>query len=572
MSQIGQLADMLRRRPRGLLIALLIVLHVALLTGTETLIGRVCWLVDVGLFILWQPFTYAERRVDPAALLVISLVLAAGLTWYGWWLLNVWVTILAALVGGRVMFIDHRPTRLFYLLAFAYLLSALLLLLIPRIVPPAALSGPQLDHEFIWGMPLLFVVMAVLPRSSRNDCSGRPGDGMIDLFYSLFIFLLIAVLFLGSLAFMLLRATNYFIALLNTLLAISLLLLLIGWTWNTRPGFTGIGMIFSRYLLTVGLPFEQWLHRLTALAAQENDPEKFLAQALSEMLTLPWIDGGQWQSGERRGSFGRNSRFSQDFPGQPLTLTLHTSHRLSPALVWHFRLLAQLANEYYLAKRHARELQQVGYLRAVHETGARLTHDVKNLLQSLNNLCYLMQGAQPTDSARIEVLQRQLPQISHRLQQTLAKLQRPESEHIATASAAQWWAALRQRYVDSPFTFREASCDAGAWLPSALFDSVVDNLLQNAALKRHSEGPLQIVVSLAADASTLSVCDNGSVLRDELVRNLFLGPVASENGLGIGLYHASQQAQANGYQLRLTCNRPGQVCFELSRQIRLAAN
>ncbi len=105
-----------------------------------------------------------------------------------------------------------------------------------------------------------------------------------------------------------------------------------------------------------------------------------------------------------------------------------------------------------------------------------------------------------------------------------------------------------------------------------MFDSVVDNLLQNAALKSHSEGPLQIVVSLTADASVLSVCDNGSALRDELVRNLFRGPVASENGLGIGLYHAGQQAQANGYQLRLICNRPGQVCFELSRQIRRAGN
>ena len=40
-------------------------------------------------------------------------------------------------------------------------------------------------------------------------------------------------------------------------------------------------------------------------------------------------------------------------------------------------------NAYYLAKRHAQEIERGHYLRAVHETGARLTHDVKNVLQSL---------------------------------------------------------------------------------------------------------------------------------------------------------------------------------------------
>jgi hypothetical protein len=69
-------------------------------------------------------------------------------------------------------------------------------------------------------------------------------------------------------------------AVLYALISIALLLLLIGWTWNTRPGYTGIDVFFSRYLLTIGLPFEKWLHRLTILAAGESDPEKFLPQAL----------------------------------------------------------------------------------------------------------------------------------------------------------------------------------------------------------------------------------------------------------------------------------------------------
>jgi hypothetical protein len=215
------------------------------------------------------------------------------------------------------------------------------------------LNGPALEREFAWGMPLFLLVMTLLPLSRESD---RPGGAMVDLFYSLFIFLLIAVLVLGSLAFMLLRQAGYFEAVINTLMSIAVLLLLIGWTWNTRPGYTGIDVFFSRYLLSIGLPFERWLHRLTTLASRRNEPEKFLSQALAEMLDLPWVDGGHWIAGGDSGSFGSESRHRQDFPGQPLQLTLYTRHKLSPALVWHFHLLAQLANEHYIAKLRAREV------------------------------------------------------------------------------------------------------------------------------------------------------------------------------------------------------------------------
>ncbi|MEF8720681.1 MAG: hypothetical protein V5B44_24430 [Candidatus Accumulibacter necessarius] len=82
-------------------------------------------------------FTPNESRFSGLA--VIALLLGCGVAWYGWWLLIVWVVMLAALVGGRVMFIDHRPTRIFYLIAFAYLLAALLFWLVPQVVPDAAL-------------------------------------------------------------------------------------------------------------------------------------------------------------------------------------------------------------------------------------------------------------------------------------------------------------------------------------------------------------------------------------------------------------------------------------------------
>ena len=566
MTALGQFGVFLRERQRWVLIALLVVLHLTLLAGVGTLVSLMCWLVDVGVFILWQPFIQTESKLDAGALLVLILLLAGGAWFFDWWMLIVWVVVLAALLGGRVLLLGHRPTRIFYLLAFAYLLCALLVWLVPRVVPDPALVGPSLDGLFAWAAPLIFVAMLLMPRPREIRVSGA---GMVDFFYSLFILLLISVLVLGCLAFMLLSQSLYIEAVFKTLLSMAGMLLLIAWAWNPRPGFSGIGVFLSRYLLTIGLPFQAWLQRLMESAANEGDPDRFLHIAFARLLELPWVTGGTWtpvkgaQAGS--GSFGQVSDFHQDFPNQPLLLTLYTRHKLSPSLIWHFSLLAQLTNEYYTAKQHARELQKMSYLRAVHETGARLTHDVKNLLQSLNNLCFMAQTSDETDGARLsQLMQRQLPQITQRLQQTLEKLQAPQDEASESVVAAEaWWASLQQRYAQDPVVFSPLELDPSANVAAPLFDSVVENLLQNALIKRQSESGLMINVALAGDAKWTLVCDSGSALPEALVGELLRVPVFSENGLGIGLYHAARQAEHYDYELRLASNVDGQVCFEL---------
>ncbi len=569
--ELWRLGLYLRERQRWVLIALLVVLHLTLLAGANTVVGLMCWLVDVGLFLLWQPFIQAEHKLDVGTLLSIGLVLLGGAWLFGWWLLILWVVILAALLGGRVLLLGHRPTRIFYLLAFAYLLCALLVWLVPRVVPDAALIGPSLDLYFAWAAPLLFVVMLLIPRPREIQ---MPSSGTVDFFYSLFIFLLISVLVLGSLAFMLLRESLYIEAVFKTLVTMAAMLLLIAWAWNPRPGFSGIGVFLSRYLLTFGLPFETWLQQLMECAERESDPDKFLYAAFERMRGLPWVAGGAWfpASGVEagRGRFGQESLFRHDFPNRPLVLSLYTRHKLSPSLVWHFHLLSQLANEYYIAKQRAHELQQMSYLRAVHETGARLTHDVKNLLQSMNNLCFMAQAPGDLDGGRLtQLLQRQLPQITQRLQLTLEKLQAPQTPQAAVDGAEglvlaeAWWGMLQQRYAHDDILFSPVVLDRAARLPAALFDSVADNLMHNALLKRQSESSLEIRFTLAPDAASFTVCDSGSVVRTEIANDLLRAPVPSENGLGIGLYYAARQAKVYGYQLSLAGNERGQVCFEL---------
>ena len=106
---------------------------------------------------------------------------------------------------------------------------------------------------------------------------------------------------------------------------------------------------------------------------------------------------------------------------------------------------------------------------------------------------------------------------------------------------------------------------AGLRIPLALYDSVAENLLQNALAKRQQEDAVSIRVFLSDDASVLQVCDDGSPVPSEQLKDLLSAPVTSENGLGIGLYQAARQAERYGYTLRLASNVPGAVCFELRR-------
>ena len=63
------------------------------------------------------------------------------------------------------------------------------------------------------------------------------------------------------------------------------------------------------------------------------------------------------------------------------------------------------------------------------------------------------------------------------------------------------------------------------------------------------------------------VCDTGRAISVELEKLLFLAPVHSHSGLGIGMYQAARHAEANGFALSLVCNRDGEVCFALSGRL-----
>jgi signal transduction histidine kinase len=246
-------------------------------------------------------------------------------------------------------------------------------------------------------------------------------------------------------------------------------------------------------------------------------------------------------------------------------LTIHSRYKLGPALHWHLHLLGQVLGEFYIAKLHEEKLRQASYVQAVHETGARMTHDIKNLLQSLNVLCSVAARDENADSPELNALvRRQLPMIVQRLSETLAKLQRPQEAGEIFVPAGAWWKELARQYAREGVEFEPARMPLEARLPRTLFDSVTDNLIRNALAKRGA-GSTRVHASLEyRDGIALRVRDDGRAVPADMAKGLFRAPVPSRSGLGIGLYQAARQAQAAGYELSLEINRDGDVCFALT--------
>jgi len=283
------------------------------------------------------------------------------------------------------------------------------------------------------------------------------------------------------------------------------------------------------------------------------------------MAALPWVSGVDWQTPQQRGVAGHLTRHASEVHLAGLRLTLYTRWSPSPTLVLHIRLLARLLTDYYQAKQREQEQRQNAYMHAIYETGSRLTHDVKNLLQSLGSLCSAVEQSNETDADDLRrLLQRQLPQVNQRLQRTVDKLDRRLDSTLELSPALAWWSALQQRYAHEDVRFEADTLPDKVVVPTDLFDRVAENLLQNALQKRHADPALRVDARLAFEnGPVLSVCDTGQRLSDALAHSLFATPVPSLQGLGVGLYQAARQANALGYRLALSSNETGRVCFSL---------
>ena len=195
----------------------------------------------------------------------------------------------------------------------------------------------------------------------------------------------------------------------------------------------------------------------------------------------------------------------------------------------------------------------------MHETGARISHDVKNLLQVLATLTAAGDQYRTQPESVIALLGRQLPAISQRLQHMLEQFSQP-NQALQELSAQAWWESLITSHKHSLIHFELVShhvsaklsledCMTATNLPMPLFDSAAENLIANALSKRKSHKNLQIWVRLDCsnpEAPRFDVTDDGEAVSQDVAEVLMRRPVISKTGgQGVGR-HPRRLGEAMG--------------------------
>lgn len=549
-----------RRHEHRILASMLLVLHAALDAGLDSALAAALMTTHLGLFFLWQPIWQTDQRLQLKTAVTIAALVALMLATLNWWSIFVWLVLLIGIVAGRSFSTRHE--RYVYMLSLAFLVCELLINCVAMVFFAHPLSGAIAD-VFRYGLYLLPLVLLAIPAITAP----QRDPFAVDFFRGITFALMTALMAVSSVLMTYHLEVDYPLALVVTLIALGAFLLFLSWLATPGSGDIGLLAVWEKSVLNIGTPFEAWLGNIANLAAQRNSADEFLEAAAEELNDIPWVAGVAWHTETANGQEGHESLFDLTIEAHPLSVTLYTERHFSPALIIHCRLLIQVLSHFYVAKQRENKEANEAHLRAIYATGARVTHDIKNLLQSLNTMAESMPAVtSPEQQQRgFELMQRRLPDIANRLRLALEKLQRPASRDGPWLAATQWWAGVEQRFGETDITLSLVNDASSCEIPPECFDSIVDNLIENARNKIAAGEASAIEVSLTIEHhhARVDVIDNGTAIDNALVRQLFAEPVASAVGHGIGLFQAARQAELNHCELLLSENREGVVCFSL---------
>ncbi len=540
------------------LVLMLELIHFAVWVDFGSALSHAMILVHLGLFLIWQPVWRSDESISwlNSGLFIIFILVFAS--FINLWLIFIWIILLIGFLGG---FIKHNTSdQIIYMITLAFLISELLMGVTTQIF--RINIGPVAYKLFFYGLFILPLTILIFIRRVSTVIHES-----VDLLRAVSSALLVSLVALGSLLNMYHTGTGYLDALIGTIVAISFSLIVISWLLSPRLGFSGLSQVWSQSLLNIGTPFEQWLSTISSLNQEIIDPEEFLEAAMEELTNISWISGIHWRVDEREGMHGQEDKHLVHITVNDLEVILYTRLVVGGALFLHCNLLIKIIENLYTSKIQERKLNQQIHLQSIYETGARITHDIKNLLQSIKTLASIVDQKEALSEDKQKLIRSQLPNLSRRLQLALDKLQAPEINTRENRDITSWTEELKNR-VDPSLASVTASISINHEIPADLFDSVIDNLLENIASKKQLETGISADIEILADAGRvrIRVRDSGSAIPENKAMRLFGGAIDSENGLGIGIYQASRQAGLSGYTLNLTDNRDGQVCFQLEKE------
>ncbi len=527
--------------------------------GNNDAIAKSFLIVHFGLFLLWQPVVKQQSAFSVKQILLLLLLISAFTYLFNPWLYTLWSLLLLTLLTGHIF--ARGLARAAYALAVIVLFLELTLNTTPNLFSLTALQSSLKTpfDTFLLATPLLLLFFPVTSTVSKQ----------VDFVRGLLIVLLIVFICMSSSLINLTTQQTYIESLAISIIILSLFLLLTAFLWTPRAGFSGFAQLWEKYLLNIGGPFEQWITHVSTLEANTSlSPEKFLSASLRYLMQQHWVCGVSWQVGNEKGIEGEESQYVINIRDEKLNLALYAYSPIGPSLMFHAKLLLSILIFYYRAKLQERHVVKQAHLKAIYETGSKLTHDVKNILQTTQTMTNIINDNDSEMQEIFDVIKRQMPLLTQRLSTTLDKLRSPidtlSPENAKNGSALRWWNQLQLRYTGRHIEFT-SNIKTDIQIPIEVLTTVVENLLDNARNKRTREADLTITVHLSNvdERLLLSVCDTGSAIPESISQHLFTEIIASNDGFGIGMHQSYELAKKHGYELSVDSNVDGQVCFIL---------
>lgn len=548
-SKTGKL---LERSSHRLLGVAFLALHYSIWNLEDVAFSNTLFLIHIGLFLVWQPFLNHKTQIRTRPTLILLLSIFSVTYLGGSWAQSIWVVFLIGIMSSYRL--NTLADKLIYTSIIIYLLIELFGGLIPKNIRPEEALVNVTFIEYLTLAILALIIFAPLRAGSLRNYSS-------DLLYSIIAVAIVVLIALTTVIWMSEGQYGYYTSLIYSFITLAGILIIFNMIFRPNMEIGLIAQFKDRYLLNLGTPFEAFLINTADIVDRTDDPDEFLKIVFDELTRLGWIAGFTWVTDQSEGSSGQKSEHSNLFKIEDVEVTVYSIHELGQALHLHCKLLLRIIMIFYASKKREVSLLQRAHMQAIHETGARLTHDIKNLIQSLTLMLSTANIKSPTSD---ELFIKNLEIITQRLQQTLVKLRNPEHISEQKALLSVWWASLEKRFEQENIAY-SGNLTEDRQIPIEVFNNVVDNLLDNAISKRKKETQISIHIELESskDQFNLTVSDTGSRVPAPIAQSLGLNPVKSRSGFGIGLYQASKQAKAHQYELKLDCNEDNNVRFSL---------
>jgi len=514
-----------------------------------------------GLFLLWQPLWSKQSKIDKKPVIFIAVFFIAITFFFPNESLVFFGLILSGLIGSRLL--SQSTFRPFDLLALLIIILEMVVGLVPDTFRQIELPGLFAEYmQVVILVPVLLFYLAPNPDHRKQQRS------QVDLMHGLLAATLIFIVLLGGIVINLLYGVDYIDGLLLTVFIVATLTIGISWFWNPGVGYSGIGVLWNRYAMTIGGPFETWINTLTTLIEEPYlAPSEYLEAACEHLVENDWLNAIEWNFKNQKIRAGDKAGHRLEHQlADDLTVVMYFKSNPGAALEQHTILLMRMAYQFYLAKLNQEKIRAQEHFATIHHTGARLTHDIKNILQSIKASLSILETDNDTTESQL-LLQTNLNQIGTRLENTLHKLRAPAlNTEIVLVDCKHWIERIRQQYRSEKRVHFHSDIENNINLPVDLFDSVIDNLLNN-ALKKSSVSQVDVRLLSSREIVVLSVCDDGEAVEPEIEDSLFAQPVSSGSGMGIGLYQSAIMALAFDFELELSQNERGRVCFNLFQHL-----